>query len=111
MCLISRSIRSWAPRSPTTAMLENGSGSIFDRVSVPLARPVANCYPRKRRPWTPTFAGVTALWLQRRSGMTAYANAGSPFSTSILYCLIARVTSFGVIFPALASAQMAAWAM
>ena len=45
-----------------------------------------------------------------RRGTIAQTVTGSGLSASILYCLIARVMSFGVILPALASAQMAACA-
>jgi hypothetical protein len=40
-----------------------------------------------------------------------HAPSGFTFSTSILYCLIARETSLPVILPSLARAAIAAWAM
>lgn len=36
---------------------------------------------------------------------------GFAFSGSMLYCLIARATSFAVILPSFANAAIAAWAM
>lgn len=43
--------------------------------------------------------------------VTYQTPTGLAFSGSILYCLIARATSFPVIFPSLASAAIAACAM
>ena len=58
-----------------------------------------------------TRSSTTLSRKRERDAVETQTPTGLTFSTSILYCLIARATSLPVILPSLASASIAAWAM